>query len=333
MAINPISNNMNIIAALPDEPNVDGGLTPAQLKAEFDKAGNIIKTYINSSLISDIDNSIATGGIAVGGEYSPIAIYQPRTLVTYLGDVFITLQVVTGVTPTDDNVNYSLLIAAPVMDLGNNANQAFQGDLGLIAYVHSQIVTGNPHGTLPSDIGAVPDTRTVQGYPLSSNVTLSYFDVGASPVAHPHGNINNAGYMGSTVNLPIMTGTGGILETRSAANFRAILGLGFLTTELPIANGGTGQNSVANARNALGLGLTANELPIANGGTGQNSISNMRSVFGLGATSGAVPVTNGGTGATTAAAALTNLGITFGTSDLTANVSALTSGSFYFVYV
>lgn len=47
---------------------------------------------------------------------------------------------------------------------------------------------------------------------------------------------------------------------------------------------------------------------------------------------GAVPVANGGTGATTAAAALTNLGITYGTTDLTAGTSALTTGAIYLVY-
>lgn len=47
---------------------------------------------------------------------------------------------------------------------------------------------------------------------------------------------------------------------------------------------------------------------------------------------GTVPVNKGGTGATTADGALTNLGITYGTSDLTAGTSKLKTGSFYFVY-
>ena len=47
---------------------------------------------------------------------------------------------------------------------------------------------------------------------------------------------------------------------------------------------------------------------------------------------GSVPVDKGGTGATTAAAALTNLGITYGTTDLTAGTSALTTGAIYLVY-
>lgn len=47
---------------------------------------------------------------------------------------------------------------------------------------------------------------------------------------------------------------------------------------------------------------------------------------------GTLPVANGGTGATTAAEALKNLGITFGTSDLTAGESALETGKIYLCY-
>lgn len=47
---------------------------------------------------------------------------------------------------------------------------------------------------------------------------------------------------------------------------------------------------------------------------------------------GTVSVAQGGTGATTAAQALQNLGITYGTADLTAGTSELATGALYFVH-
>lgn len=45
-----LETNLNFISSLPDDPAV----TTAALKQEFDKAGNVIKTYINDTLIDDI---------------------------------------------------------------------------------------------------------------------------------------------------------------------------------------------------------------------------------------------------------------------------------------
>ncbi len=48
MAFSKITKDMNIIAALDDEPNDVGGLTAAQLKAKFDEGGLALKTFINN---------------------------------------------------------------------------------------------------------------------------------------------------------------------------------------------------------------------------------------------------------------------------------------------
>lgn len=74
MSLNPLSEDLNIISSLvipeldedldviqklDDEPNDVGGLTASELKAEFDKAGNIIKDYINNELLPKLSGTIA----------------------------------------------------------------------------------------------------------------------------------------------------------------------------------------------------------------------------------------------------------------------------------
>lgn len=49
--IDPLTKDLNIIQALDDEPNDVGGLSAQELKAKFDEAGNVIKDFINDSLI------------------------------------------------------------------------------------------------------------------------------------------------------------------------------------------------------------------------------------------------------------------------------------------
>ncbi len=45
------------------------------------------------------------------------------------------------------------VIVSQSLALGNTSSTAFRGDYGLTAYMHSQVVTGNPHGTTKNDIG------------------------------------------------------------------------------------------------------------------------------------------------------------------------------------
>lgn len=59
LVIPGIDFDMDIIQKLDDEPNDVGGLTAAELKAEFDKAGNLIKSYINETLLPSISDTVA----------------------------------------------------------------------------------------------------------------------------------------------------------------------------------------------------------------------------------------------------------------------------------
>lgn len=56
MAIEKFNKNMEIIAALDDEPNDVGGMTSAELKNKFDEGGKAIQTYMNETLIPALEN-------------------------------------------------------------------------------------------------------------------------------------------------------------------------------------------------------------------------------------------------------------------------------------
>lgn len=66
------------------------------------------------------------------------------------------------------------------VSLGETSTTAYRGDRGKTAYDHSQVTTGNPHGTTASDVGAVPTSRTINGFDLTTNRTLTAADVGAA---------------------------------------------------------------------------------------------------------------------------------------------------------
>lgn len=60
MALSQFSKDMNIIAALDDEPNDVGGLSAGELKAKFDEGGLALKEYINGTLLVQISAQLAT---------------------------------------------------------------------------------------------------------------------------------------------------------------------------------------------------------------------------------------------------------------------------------
>lgn len=63
MALSNFTDNVDIIAALGDNPITDDNLTSAQFKAKFDEAANLIKTYINSVLVPNVFAKISGSGL------------------------------------------------------------------------------------------------------------------------------------------------------------------------------------------------------------------------------------------------------------------------------
>lgn len=59
MAITLFNEDVENVSQLSDLPNAEDGLTAAQLKAVFDKAGVDIKNYINTSLVPQINTALA----------------------------------------------------------------------------------------------------------------------------------------------------------------------------------------------------------------------------------------------------------------------------------
>lgn len=55
MELERLTEDLDIIQKLDDEPNDVGGLSAAELKEKFDESGNIIKNYINNVLISMLE--------------------------------------------------------------------------------------------------------------------------------------------------------------------------------------------------------------------------------------------------------------------------------------
>ncbi len=72
--------DLDIISRLDDEPNDVGGLSAAELKATFDKAGNTIKTYLNETLIPAILAADATETNREQAEAGRVAAEQARVL-------------------------------------------------------------------------------------------------------------------------------------------------------------------------------------------------------------------------------------------------------------
>lgn len=66
MALTAFNEDMEIISKLSDLPNDTDGLTPAELKERFDRAGKLLKQYINGVLLAELAGASAAGSLGVG---------------------------------------------------------------------------------------------------------------------------------------------------------------------------------------------------------------------------------------------------------------------------
>lgn len=54
MSLTKLNDNLNTIQSLPNKPTLEA----EALKAEFDKSGNLIKTYINNTLTEEVEKLV-----------------------------------------------------------------------------------------------------------------------------------------------------------------------------------------------------------------------------------------------------------------------------------
>lgn len=91
MAFTELTDDLNIIYALPDEPNDDGGLTAAQLKAKFDEASLKIQTYLNDTHLAEhtAGNTVVTPftGVESGDVQAALEELYDITQAITLGDI------------------------------------------------------------------------------------------------------------------------------------------------------------------------------------------------------------------------------------------------------
>ena len=62
MAIPQMTDDLNIIGSLGDNPNTDNGLSPEELKAKFDEAAKLIQNFLNLIMIPEVNAIIGAVG-------------------------------------------------------------------------------------------------------------------------------------------------------------------------------------------------------------------------------------------------------------------------------
>jgi hypothetical protein len=170
LGLNNVTNDLQVKAS---EKGVANGV------AQLDSAGKVPASQL-PSFVDDVLEFASLANFPQTGEDSKIYIALESNLTyRWSGSIYVEI--------------------SPSLALGTTSSTATPGDKGNIAYLHSQIISGNPHGTTASQIGApsgsgvcsgintgdqdlsglVPNTRKINNKPLSSDITLTASDINA----------------------------------------------------------------------------------------------------------------------------------------------------------
>jgi hypothetical protein len=209
-------NSTRLTTAETDIANIEDGTTIVG-KANADKDGNefdatyLKKTTASSTYVPLSSKGQPNGVAPLGADNKILSIHLPGgvddikefanfaslPLVGEASIIYVTL---------DTNIIYRWSGSAYVeisssLALGETSSTAYRGDRGKTAYDHSQIVTGNPHGTTIGDIGAEPANANIQSH-ISS--TTNPHSVTATQVGL--GNVTNES-KATMFSSPTFTGT------------------------------------------------------------------------------------------------------------------------------
>lgn len=123
MALTKMNTDLNIIAALDDEPNSVGGLSATELKAKFDESGNAIKTYINETLTAELEADAAAETLgALDKDGAASTVQGELDKVSNLGGVTASpaeINVLDGITASTAELNIMHGVAATAQDIND----------------------------------------------------------------------------------------------------------------------------------------------------------------------------------------------------------------------
>lgn len=125
--------------------------------------------------------------ITNGGEYSADATYEQLTMVKYGNSTYITLKTVTGITPTDDKINYQLMAqgfdATALSAVQAEDTQGLCGEKGEIVTAQSLVdaLADKVMNTVMAKIGTAALTGGMTD--LSSGVNSLYSDFACAKYA------------------------------------------------------------------------------------------------------------------------------------------------------